>query len=39
MTQDNLHEAAVGVDLVSVAPISPFQAPLFRLKLFLFVIM
>lgn len=31
MTQDNLHEAAVGVDLVSVAPISPFQAPLFRL--------
>lgn len=29
-TQDNLHEAAVGVDLVSVAPVSPFKAPLFR---------
>ena len=30
ITQDNLHEAAVGVDLVSVAPVSPFKAPLFR---------
>ena len=30
MTQDNLHEAAVGVDLISVAPISPFKAPLFK---------
>ena len=38
MTQDNLHEAAVGVDLVSVAPISPFQAPLFRLVIYLSVI-
>ena len=30
MTQDNLHESAVGVDLISVAPISPFKAPLFK---------
>lgn len=30
ITQDSFHEAAVGVDIVSVAPVSPFKAPLIQ---------
>ena len=27
-----MHEAAVGVDLISVAPVSPFKAPLIHFR-------